>query len=190
MRRTLIYGAQNHFFTQSFLTVSMETTGLKMNLTIDTVGHRVLFAIPDKDFLDFLFSLLSLPLATVTRLLSKDPNVVGSLGKLYDSVENLHNMFFLPNLNTKETLLKPRSPIHQLLMSKDDNESVAKNDEGYVKKHGTYFLMDNLQLKAPLSTSDMLRLMLVKKIDPEDGTVKSRLLQVEERCVDVGRDEV
>ncbi|KAK9913417.1 hypothetical protein M0R45_037235 [Rubus argutus] len=98
-------------------------------------------------------------------------------------------MTALKNLNTKETLLKPRSPIHQLLMSKDDNESVAKNDEGYVKKHGTYFLMDNLQLKAPLSTSDMLRLMLVKKIDPEDGTVKSRLLQVEERCVDVGRDE-
>lgn len=168
----------------------MATTSLKLNLTIGTEGHRVLFAIPDKDFLDFLFSLLSLPLATVTRLLSKDPNVVGSLGKLYDSVENLHDMFFLPNLNTKETLLKPRSPIHHLLMSKDDNESVAKNDEGYVKKHDTYFLMDNLQLKAPLSTSDVLRLMLVKKIDPEDGTVKSRLLQVEERCVDVGRDEV
>ncbi|XP_061996898.1 uncharacterized protein LOC133714703 isoform X2 [Rosa rugosa] len=167
----------------------MAATNLKLNLTIDTENNKVLFAIPDKDFLDFLFSLLSLPLSTVTRLLSRDHSVLGSLGKLHESIEKLDHMFFLPNLNTRDTLLKPKSPIHHLLMTKDDNESAATDDGGYVRKHATYFLMDNLQVKAPLSTSYMLPLILVKKFDPEDGTVKQRWLKVEERCVDVGRDE-
>ncbi|KAM5556256.1 hypothetical protein ABKV19_023912 [Rosa sericea] len=160
----------------------MAATNLKLNLTIDIENNKVLFALPDKDFLDFLFRLLSLPLSTVTRLLSRDHNVLGSLGKLHESIENLDHMFFLPNLNTKDTLFKPKSPIHHLFMTKYDNESVAKDDRGYVRKHATYFLMDNLQVKAHLSTSYMLPLMLVKKFDPEDGTVKQRLLKVEERC--------
>ncbi|GKV28508.1 hypothetical protein SLEP1_g37552 [Rubroshorea leprosula] len=58
---------------------------------VDSKGHRVLFAEAEKDFVDFLFNLLSLPVATVIRLLSKQ-GMIGSLAFLYDSVENLSGL--------------------------------------------------------------------------------------------------
>ncbi|KAB2596070.1 hypothetical protein D8674_031520 [Pyrus ussuriensis x Pyrus communis] len=60
--------------------------GLK--LLVDTKGHKVLFAEATKEVVDFLFTLLSLPVATVIRLLSKN-DMVGCLGQLCESVENL-----------------------------------------------------------------------------------------------------
>ncbi|CAL2234290.1 unnamed protein product [Prunus armeniaca] len=80
---------------------------------------KVLFAEASKDFVDFLFTLLSLPIGTVIRLLSRK-HMVGCLGKLYDSLENLNDTYLQPNLN-KDVLLKPKKlpiPIggaHQLL---------------------------------------------------------------------------
>lgn len=67
-------------------TPNSSTVSLK--LLIDSKHQRVLFAEAGKDFVDFLFTLLSLPIATVIRLLSKD-GMVGSFGKVYESVENL-----------------------------------------------------------------------------------------------------
>ncbi|KAL6202530.1 hypothetical protein ACLB2K_026238 [Fragaria x ananassa] len=69
----------------------------------------VLFAEAGKDFLDFLFTLLSLPVGTVIRLLSKD-GMVGSFGKLYESVESLDCTYMQPQLN-KDILLKPKAPV-------------------------------------------------------------------------------
>ncbi|XP_009337559.2 uncharacterized protein LOC103930004 isoform X1 [Pyrus x bretschneideri] len=77
-----------------------------LKLLIDTKGKRVLFAEAGKDFVDFLLTILSLPLGTVIRLLSKD-GMVGSLGKLYGSVESLSSTYMQPHFN-KESLLKPK----------------------------------------------------------------------------------
>lgn len=63
---------------------SESTVSLK--LLVDSKRHKVLFAEAGKDFVDFLFTLLSLPVGTVIRLLAKH-GMVGSLGKLYESVE-------------------------------------------------------------------------------------------------------
>nr|XP_008371113.2 uncharacterized protein LOC103434522 [Malus domestica] len=78
-----------------------------LKLLIDTKGKRVLFAEAGKDFVDFLLTILSLPLGTVIRLLSKD-GMVGSLGKLYGSVESLSSTYMQPHFN-KESLLKPKA---------------------------------------------------------------------------------
>lgn len=83
-------------------------TTVRLKLLIDTKQKKVLFAEAGKDFVDFLFTLLSFPAGTIIRLLSKD-NMVGSLGKLYDSVENFSATFMQPNLN-KDILLKPKEP--------------------------------------------------------------------------------
>ncbi|XP_024163371.1 uncharacterized protein LOC112170340 isoform X1 [Rosa chinensis] len=89
----------------------METPNSKtltVKLLVDKRSQKVLFAEAGKDFVDFLFALLSFPVGTLVRLLSKN-GMVGSLGKLYESFENLNDMYMQPNLN-REILLKPKEP--------------------------------------------------------------------------------
>ncbi|XP_057489618.1 uncharacterized protein LOC130775528 isoform X1 [Actinidia eriantha] len=86
----------------------MATSKVSLKLLIDTKASRVLYAEAGKDFVDFLFSLLHLPVGTVIRLLIKD-SLVGSLGNLYESIENLSETYWQPNQN-KESLLKPKNP--------------------------------------------------------------------------------
>ena len=89
----------------------MATSSSKPNITlkllIDSKGQRVLFAEAGKDFADFLFTLLSLLLGTIIRLLSTNIGMVGSIGKLYESHENLSYTYIQPNVD-KDTLLDPK----------------------------------------------------------------------------------
>ncbi|MED6207863.1 hypothetical protein PIB30_039499 [Stylosanthes scabra] len=84
------------------------TNNLSLKVLIDTKRKKVLFAEASKDVVDFLFTLLQLPLATVVKLLTKE-DVVGSLGNLYSSVENLNHVYMQPNLS-KDLLLNPTIP--------------------------------------------------------------------------------
>ncbi|CAL8125172.1 unnamed protein product [Prunus armeniaca] len=63
-----------------------------------------------KEVVDFLFTLLSLHVATVTRLLLSNAGMVGCLGKLYESLESLSDTYMQHNLN-KDSLLKPKTTI-------------------------------------------------------------------------------
>ncbi|KAF8397553.1 hypothetical protein HHK36_016471 [Tetracentron sinense] len=85
----------------------MATTKVSLKLLIDTKAHKVLFAEASKDFIDFLFSLLSLPVGTVVRLLGKH-GMLGSLGNLYDGVQNLNETYVQPNQNM-DCLLNPKA---------------------------------------------------------------------------------
>ena len=84
----------------------MEETNVRLKLLIDTESHRVLFAEAGKDFIDFLFHILALPVGTFIPLLKKQ-GMVGSLGSIYESIECLSTTYLQPKLN-KETLLKPK----------------------------------------------------------------------------------
>ncbi|ONI03920.1 hypothetical protein PRUPE_6G291300 [Prunus persica] len=79
------------------------SASVSLKLLIDPKSHKVLFAEASKEVVDFLFSFLSLHVATVTRLLSTD-------GNLYQSAESLSVNSYLP-LNLKDTLLKPKTTI-------------------------------------------------------------------------------
>ncbi|MED6223776.1 hypothetical protein PIB30_077366 [Stylosanthes scabra] len=86
-------------------TTASTKSKLSLKVLIDTKRKKVLFAEASKDVVDFLFTLLQLPLATVVKLLTKE-DVIGCLGNLYSSVENLNNVYMQPNLS-KDLLLNP-----------------------------------------------------------------------------------
>ncbi|PIA38936.1 hypothetical protein AQUCO_02700256v1 [Aquilegia coerulea] len=79
---------------------------LTMKLLVDTKAQRVLFAEAEKELIDFLFSLLALPLGAIIELITKK-NMVGSMGNLYESVETISSTYVQPNLD-KNSLLKPK----------------------------------------------------------------------------------
>ncbi|CAL4951588.1 unnamed protein product [Urochloa decumbens] len=74
----------------------MATTGvtMSMKLIIDKKAQRLLFAEASKDVVDFLFSLLALPVATAVKLLGEE-DMVGSVGNLYASVGKLESTYVL-----------------------------------------------------------------------------------------------
>ncbi|KAE8670716.1 hypothetical protein F3Y22_tig00112114pilonHSYRG00193 [Hibiscus syriacus] len=82
---------------------------VSLKLLIDTRSNKVHFAEAGKDFVDFLFNLLSLPVGTVVKLLGTN-SLVGSLGNIYESIQNLRESYMQPN-QTKDLLLNPRAPI-------------------------------------------------------------------------------
>ncbi|KAG8053422.1 hypothetical protein GUJ93_ZPchr0001g32821 [Zizania palustris] len=96
----------------SFAPTEMDATpaaaapALGMKLLVDTKAHRVLFAEAGKDVVDFLFSLLALPVATAVKLLGTD-SMVGSVGNLYMSVEKLDATFYVEPDPSKDALLRP-----------------------------------------------------------------------------------
>ncbi|XP_051190841.1 uncharacterized protein [Lolium perenne] len=87
----------------------MATTNTKtmsMKLLVDTKAQRVLLAEASKDVVDFLFSLLALPLGAAVKLLRKDPSMFGSVGDIYASFETLDAAYVAPGAS-KDALLAP-----------------------------------------------------------------------------------
>ncbi|PON91469.1 hypothetical protein TorRG33x02_127520 [Trema orientale] len=115
---------------------------ISLKLLVDTKGKRVLFAEVGKDFVDFLLSLMSLPIGTVIRLLSCE-DMVGSLGKLYESFDKLSNAYIRPDVS-RDTVLKPKGPIFDstaTLFSLPSNNAILGNQVyicGYCKRYATY----------------------------------------------------
>ncbi|KAL5057946.1 hypothetical protein RYX36_029550 [Vicia faba] len=83
---------------------------LKLLVNIDT--NLVLFAEAGKDFVDVLFSFLTLPLGTIARLVEKKssmgPVSVGCLNKLYGSLREFDKEYLIMG-TTKEMLLQPKN---------------------------------------------------------------------------------
>ncbi|WVZ86947.1 hypothetical protein U9M48_033658 [Paspalum notatum var. saurae] len=63
-----------------------EEPTIEIKLFVDMEKRRVLFAEADKDFVDVLFSWLTLPLGTIARLLGKQSQM-GCLDHVYRSVD-------------------------------------------------------------------------------------------------------
>ncbi|XP_020275877.1 uncharacterized protein LOC109850307 [Asparagus officinalis] len=82
-------------------------TQLRLKLLIDTKSNKVLFAEAGKEVVDFLFGLLSLPLGSVIKHIT-DEKMVGCVGSLYKSAENLDETYFASNEN-KTSFLNPIS---------------------------------------------------------------------------------
>ncbi|KAK4284118.1 hypothetical protein QN277_000991 [Acacia crassicarpa] len=106
---------------------SSSSSRVSLKLLIDTNTERVLFAEASKEFIDFLFNLLRLPLGTVTMLLTKD-GMVGSLGKLYGSIEKLSDDYMKNPEKDKDILLKASAPlISGYLLDVNDDQNVHTN---------------------------------------------------------------
>ncbi|XP_019248478.1 PREDICTED: uncharacterized protein LOC109227737 [Nicotiana attenuata] len=164
----------------------MAESKVTMKLLIDSKTKRVMFAEAGKECIDFLFHILALPIGSVIRLLTTK-GMVGCLGNLYESLENLDNMFIQPN-QEKDILLKPKSAAYAtsgpLLLADspvkkqfyrcsynnnhnyttDDprtrcpSENVVATGGGLVKGVVTYMVLDNLVVK-PMSTISSITLL-------------------------------
>ncbi|CAN1269392.1 hypothetical protein LINPERPRIM_LOCUS13566 [Linum perenne] len=141
------------------------TTKVTLKLLIDKKSNRVLFAEAGKEFVDFLFSILSLPLGTVIRLLSKD-KMVGCLGNLYQSIEELDDTF-IQQSTSKDIVLNP----------KVQNQN---SEGGFVKGVVAYMVMDNLEVK-PMSTISSITLLNKFNIQQVGA--------LEEKVVELGMDK-
>ncbi|CAN1767697.1 hypothetical protein LINPERHAP1_LOCUS10368 [Linum perenne] len=148
-----------------------------LKLLINKKTNKVIFAEAGKDFVDFLFSILSFPLGTVIRLLSED-QMVGCLGNLYKSCENLNNTFIQPS-TTKDTILKPK--LQQLCTNESNLLLLYINEGGIVKGSSTYMVMDNLKVM-PLSTISIVNLLNEFNVQ--------WVVDLEEKIIELGKDEV
>ncbi|XP_056168957.1 uncharacterized protein LOC115682198 isoform X2 [Syzygium oleosum] len=84
----------------------MAATKMSLKLLVDKRNQTVLFAEARKDFVDFLFHCLALPVGTIMSLLTK-AGTVGGFGNLYMSVENLGDTYITPR--EKDALLNPKA---------------------------------------------------------------------------------
>ncbi|KAF3336707.1 hypothetical protein FCM35_KLT19293 [Carex littledalei] len=80
---------------------------LKLKLLIEKKSQKVLFAEAGKDVVDFLFSLLAMPIGSVIKLITKE-SMTGCLGATYGSLEQLDDTYLL-STQTKSHLLNPTS---------------------------------------------------------------------------------
>ncbi|KAM3307880.1 hypothetical protein P3S67_009624 [Capsicum chacoense] len=87
---------------------------LSLKLLIDTKAEKVLFAEADKNCVDFLLRILSLPVSTVIRLLNKD-GMSGCLSNLCESVENMNDTY----IQSKDILSNPASSDNLFILLDD-----------------------------------------------------------------------
>jgi hypothetical protein len=80
---------------------------ISLKLLVDKSSNKVLFAEAGKEFVDFLFGLLQIPLGSIMGLLWNHgiAGSAGSLSRIYGSVQNLDPTYLL---QTKDALLKPK----------------------------------------------------------------------------------
>ncbi|KAK1360152.1 hypothetical protein POM88_044626 [Heracleum sosnowskyi] len=77
---------------------------------VDNSTEKVIFAEAGKDFVDFLFGLLEIPLGSLPSLLAKERICESwTLSKVYESVNKLGNEYLQPD-QTKKSLLNPDMP--------------------------------------------------------------------------------
>ncbi|CAO2193698.1 unnamed protein product [Urochloa humidicola] len=111
------------------------TAALSMKLLIDRKAKRVLFAEAGKDVVDFLFSLVALPVATAVKLVGTEA-VVGSVGNLYSSIDKLDATYVLQAGASKDALLRPivlsPSPAAAPPLSGAQTKSYFKCSSGYI----------------------------------------------------------
>ncbi|KAL7128791.1 hypothetical protein ABFS83_13G018000 [Erythranthe nasuta] len=93
-----------------------EDVKFSLKVMTNKLRTKVLFAETDSDFVDVLFSFLTLPLGTIVKVLKKhygdDEETavgIGSLTSLYNGLANLDSVHFSTD-GCKEVLLNPRSP--------------------------------------------------------------------------------
>ncbi|KAK8916926.1 hypothetical protein KSP39_PZI022656 [Platanthera zijinensis] len=96
----------------AFFGYKNQLISIKVRFLIDKEEKRVVYVEAGSDFVDVLFSFLTLPLGAIVRLLKKRSGL-GSLDSLYESIEQL-DAEHLQTEACKEMLLNPRSAAARL----------------------------------------------------------------------------
>ncbi|XP_035546256.1 uncharacterized protein LOC109002648 [Juglans regia] len=185
---------------------SSETT-VSLKLLVDKSSNKVVFAEAGKEFVDFLFGLLQVPLGSIIGLLRDNDLVAGSgsLVRVHESIQNLDPSYLLPN-QTKDSLLNPKPalqsstltpPLLQSFVSSDQENRASFSpasshhahvlgyttsqppvlEKGYVRGVVTYMVMDDLTVK-PMSTISCITLLNTLNIK-DIGSVQEKKVEID-----------
>ncbi|KAG9441505.1 hypothetical protein H6P81_017359 [Aristolochia fimbriata] len=95
---------------------------IPLKLMVDKEKKRVVWAETDSDFVDVVFSFLTMPIGTIVRLATKESKI-GSMDGLYRSIEKMDEKYFQTPA-CKAMLLRPRNAsqkkCHKLAVKIDD----------------------------------------------------------------------
>jgi Protein of unknown function (DUF674) len=135
---------------------------IKLKLLIDKKSQRVLLAEAGKDAVDFLFRLLTLPLGSLIRLITKE-SMVGSLGFTYGSLEQLDNGYFLSTQSKTSILQNKTGPIYCISCgytapATSYLHAYSQKSGGYVIGSITYSIMDDLSV-VPMTPTSTIALL-------------------------------
>jgi hypothetical protein len=136
------------------------TTALSMKLLVDTKAQRVLYAEANNDAVDFLFSLLALPISTAVRLIGPG-SMVGSAGNLFASVVNIDGAYVRCEYDLRQLLnptVSSQKAASNLSFLSWPNSGSSRMATGFVKDAVTYTVTDSLKV-TPMSSISSITLL-------------------------------
>ncbi|CAK7339010.1 unnamed protein product [Dovyalis caffra] len=150
---------------------------ISLKALVDKKRNKVVLVESGKDFVDVLFSFLTMPMGTIIRLISNGPPTVGigCMNNLYESVENLGAMIFR-NETCKKMLLRPQNAAATYF-----NMFYPRCGSVFVKGTTCFIVTDKLQVM-PASTA--VTVSLLTKDGVKDASA------IEEMTFDIGENEV
>ncbi|KAF3773276.1 hypothetical protein EJ110_NYTH48351 [Nymphaea thermarum] len=170
-------------------TAAAKAAGIPLKLLIDRRTKTIVFGEAGKELVDFLFSLLSLPLATIVGLLGTH-SVPGSVGQLFDSIDRLDNTFIFTKSafpeQVKEELLNPTLPskIRKVGLKKLPwNSTLPARDEmlyacgqcWYASTSRTPYVSTTFEDRCPSCGSGMLMMMISLAKEAAEATTSALL---------------
>ncbi|CAN0909449.1 hypothetical protein LINGRAHAP2_LOCUS25789 [Linum grandiflorum] len=158
---------------------------MRLKLLVDKKANKVVFAECSNDFVDFLFNLLSLPLSAIITIISRE-SMVGSVGSIYQSLEDLQQSCFNANRD-RNSILTPALPANLPLLlphpstgANAQQTRAAANGNGLVRELTSFMVMDDLRVN---QLSMISALTLLNKFGCKD------LGALDEMEVEFGIDE-
>ncbi|KAF5947109.1 hypothetical protein HYC85_017337 [Camellia sinensis] len=121
----------------SFMNMESEASqSISLNILVEKEKNRVVFVESNKDFVDIIFSFMTMPIGTIIRL-TREQSLKGEIGclkNLYESVENLDEEHFKSEF--KEIILDPRSAAEIYCRNLKLNLNESKSGKYYVCDSG------------------------------------------------------
>ncbi|KAK9913405.1 hypothetical protein M0R45_037223 [Rubus argutus] len=162
-------------------TSNSSSTTVNLKLMID---KKPLFAEAGKDFVDFLFTLLSLPVGTVIRLLSKDANNESNAKKFYMYVSSCKTYPYTHSVSDDPKAICPQChcPISNPASfvapaAAATTLETSGQGRGYVRGVAMYMIMDDLEVKP---TSTISSITLFNNFNVKDvGTFEERVVPLD-----------
>ncbi|KAK1587557.1 hypothetical protein Q3G72_014169 [Acer saccharum] len=165
-----------------------------LKLLIDDKRNRVVYAEAGKNFVDFLFGLMQVPLGSIMLNCGTTGRAgqSGSLGCIYRSVAELDPSYLLKDVN-KDSLLRPNMssssatntpPLLQKFKIENrdyygysSSSRDEKKEDGFVKGTTQYMVMDNLTVKlmSTISSITVLNDLRIENI----GSLKEKIVTVD-----------
>ncbi|XP_074338588.1 uncharacterized protein LOC141676774 [Apium graveolens] len=134
--------------SKSGIKKSFSYKAMKLELIVEKLYRKVLFAIVEEDFVDFLFSILTIPLGSVLSLLG-DNSDLGSLDNLYKSIEDLNVEKLAKSWDLKYKLLYP-IVAPDFFCKALEHPAIARG--GFASKPGRFMVTDDLVVTPLTST--------------------------------------